>query len=49
MEQKPYHYDGSIQISYDTNDETQMNIPFEITDEMRKNIGGNPFSMIENE
>ena len=45
MENKAIHYDGSVQV----NDENNMNSaaitnePFEMTDEIRKNIGGNPF------
>lgn len=44
MDQKPYHYDGSVQMNYEKNEEANTNIPFEITDEMRKNIGGNPYT-----
>ncbi|WP_169917333.1 hypothetical protein [Alkalihalobacterium alkalinitrilicum] len=42
MENKPLHYDGSIQNSEnkesDANNET-----FVLTDEVRKNLSGNPF------
>jgi hypothetical protein len=40
LEGKPFHYDGSHQIA---TGEAQENTPFELTAEMRKNIGGNPF------
>jgi hypothetical protein len=45
MENKPIHYDGSIQTNGDnsTNSVTAANEPFEMTEEIRKNIGGNPF------
>lgn len=42
MENKPLHYDGSIQNS-DTSDSQLVNEPFKLTDEMRVNISGNPF------
>ena len=47
MENKPIHYDGSVQISDENNTHSDAitNEQFEITDEIRKNIGGNPFVM----
>lgn len=41
MEQKPNHYDGSV--SFDYVDESHSNETDQITDEMRLNIGGNPY------
>jgi hypothetical protein len=43
MEQKPNHYDGSVQLDYVVNNESSSIESFEITDEMRPNIGGNPY------
>ena len=45
MENKAIHYDGSVQINDENNTNlvTNTNEPFEITDEIRKNISGNPF------
>ena len=43
MEQKPNHYDGSVQLDYGVNNEPNSNESFQITDEMRLNIGGNPY------
>lgn len=43
MENKPLHYDGSIQNINDFNSEANNSEVFELTDEMRKNIGGNPY------
>jgi hypothetical protein len=42
MEQKPVHYDGSVQHVGDSNVDQQET--FLVTDEMRKNIGQNPYS-----
>jgi hypothetical protein len=42
LEGKPFHFDGSHQFAAG---ETQENTPFELTDEMRKHIGGNPFEV----
>ncbi|MCM3706077.1 MULTISPECIES: hypothetical protein [Cytobacillus] len=49
MENKPFHYDGSVQMNYETDSEATSSIPFEITDEMRKSIGTNPYSTKEQE
>ncbi|MEH7122681.1 hypothetical protein V7122_01390 [Bacillus sp. JJ1532] len=43
MEQKPNHYDGSFQLDYGANNELNSNESFQITDEMRLNMGGNPY------
>ena len=47
MENKAFHYDGSVQINdndeNNTNSVSIANEPFEITDEIRKSISGNPF------
>ncbi len=43
MEQKPNHYDGSVSFDYAVNNESHSNEPYQITDEMRLNIGGNPY------
>jgi len=45
MENKAIHYDGSVQMNDEsnTNSAAFTNEPLEITDEIRKSIGGNPF------
>jgi hypothetical protein len=48
MEQKPVHYDGSSQLDQAAN-ESVVNEPFSMTDEMRINIGRNPYSLDANE
>ena len=48
MEQKPVHYDGSFQLGQATN-EAVVTEPFQMTDEMRINIGRNPYSLDTNE
>ncbi|SCB72295.1 hypothetical protein GA0061094_0053 [[Bacillus] enclensis] len=40
MENKPYHYDGS---SHTASGAPTENEPFKLTEEMRKNLGANPF------
>jgi hypothetical protein len=40
MENKPFHYDGRNHMAGGAPPENE---PFELTGEMRKNIGGNPF------
>lgn len=47
MEGKPLHYDGSIQHESVTSSESNLNETLKITDEIRKNISGNPY-FIEN-
>jgi hypothetical protein len=48
MDQKPVHYDGSVQGSA-LNNEPTLQESFVMTDEMRKNIGRNPYSLDSNE
>ncbi|WP_274857059.1 hypothetical protein [Bacillus methanolicus] len=48
MEQKPMYYDGSVQLENTVSDESAGNDYFEITDEMRKIIGRNPYSFDNN-
>ncbi|MBU8906834.1 hypothetical protein [Desertibacillus haloalkaliphilus] len=48
MENKPMHYDGSIQNS-DVTNTNHTEEPFTLTDEMRKNISANPYQSTENE
>ncbi len=43
MEGKPNHYDGSVQGDVKENVAEVGNGSFVITDDMRKNIGGNPY------
>jgi hypothetical protein len=45
LEGKPLHFDGSI-MSFEGNAVGSAEIqPFQMTDEMRKNIGGNPYEI----
>ena len=48
MEQKPIHYDGSSHLGQAAN-EALVNEPFQLTDEMRIQIGQNPYSFDVNE
>lgn len=48
MDQKPGHYDGSVQTNAQNNEPTIQEY-FTMTDEMRKNIGRNPYSLDTNE
>lgn len=48
MEQKPVHYDGSSHANQAAN-ESVVNEPFLMTDEMRQSIGRNPYSLDTNE
>lgn len=47
MENKSIHYDGSVQMNDEghTNSVEIANETFEMTDEIRKNISGNPFAI----
>jgi hypothetical protein len=47
MEQKTGHYDGSSQLGQAAT-EALVNEPFQMTDEMRLNIGQNPYSLDTN-
>ncbi|WML53632.1 hypothetical protein RCG17_02840 [Neobacillus sp. PS3-12] len=40
MEENSIHYDGSFPINFDS----VPNEPFVLTDEMRSNISGNPYT-----
>ncbi|WP_379968910.1 hypothetical protein [Ectobacillus sp. sgz5001026] len=44
MEQNPLYFDGSIQIDYATNEELTETKSFEITDEIRSKMSGNPYT-----
>lgn len=44
MDGKPLHYDGSLHNNQGTGD-TKGQEPFVLTDEMRNNISGNPFTL----
>ena len=48
VEQKPLHYDGSLHLN-SLGSESVVNEPFQMTDEMRVNIGRNPYSLDSNE
>ncbi|WP_226527682.1 hypothetical protein [Metabacillus niabensis] len=45
MDQKPLHYDGSSSTEGISTNELTENQVFEITDEMRKNLAGNPYTI----
>jgi hypothetical protein len=45
MEGKPIHYDGSVQNNLASNAELKETETFTLTDEMRKNISGNPYQL----
>jgi hypothetical protein len=47
MEQKPIYFDGSVQSNGGVQNEPTE--AFQITDEVRKNIGKNPYSPVEGE
>jgi len=47
MNDKPNHYDGSMHQDAVTTSDSTYNESFTLTDEMRKNISGNPY-LIEN-
>lgn len=49
MNQKPLHYDGSSLLDFTSSNETTDTHSVEITDEMRKNIAGNPYVININE
>lgn len=44
MGEKPIHYDGSVQVNASFNFENETNEPFVLTEEIRSNLGGNPYS-----
>jgi len=43
MESKPLHYDGSFQNMDTLESEATTNEEFVLTEEIRKNISGNPY------
>ncbi len=45
MNDKPLHYDGSALSDAISTSNSNLDEPFVLTDEMRKNISGNPFGM----
>lgn len=45
MDAKPLHYDGSMHNASANDSETIVNKSVNLTDEMRKNISGNPYVM----
>lgn len=49
LENKPLHFDGSIQIEYISQDDSRLAEAFQMTDEMREHIGCNPYSLDSNE
>ncbi|WP_173719808.1 hypothetical protein [Bacillus massilinigeriensis] len=50
MEGKPFYYDGSIQLDNQSNEYSSIiKESFQLTDEMRKSIGRNPYSIESNE
>lgn len=48
MDTKPIHYDGSLQSTYEAEQET-ITEPFKLTDEVRTKISGNPYLHEANE
>jgi hypothetical protein len=44
MEGNSTHYDGSFPINVGSNVDSVPNEPFILTDEMRSNISGNPYT-----
>ncbi|AGT33808.1 hypothetical protein M493_18010 [Geobacillus genomosp. 3] len=49
MEGKPIYYDGSGHQPGDANENAVTNEPFTLTDEIRKQISGNPFAVEQSE
>lgn len=47
MEQKPLHFDGSVQNTDSSNLDSTVNEPFKLTEEMRANISTNPYGSNE--
>ncbi|MFX3674273.1 MAG: hypothetical protein ACE3JQ_07490 [Paenisporosarcina sp.] len=44
MDEKPFYFDGSLHNKETTENKPTENERFILTDEMRKNIGGNPYT-----
>ncbi|AEV21152.1 hypothetical protein ABS784_11415 [Geobacillus sp. G4] len=49
MEGKPIYYDGSGHQPSDAGENAAKNEPFTLTDEIRKQISGNPFAVEQSE
>ena len=49
MEEKIFHYDGSVQHENVANSDGLLNEAFQITDEIRKTISGNPYMIDHSE
>ncbi len=49
MEEKLFHYDGSVHNENIANSDGLVNETFQITDEMRKTISGNPYMIDHSE
>mgnify|MGYP001201184400 CR=1 FL=1 len=47
MKNKPLYYDGSVPHVVSNEQKEEESSDFEITDEMRKNLAGNPYSLEE--
>ena len=43
MNQKPLHYDGSLPIENETTIQSTSSEAYEMTNELRKNLGANPY------
>jgi len=43
MNQKPLHYDGSLPLDYEATNDSTSTDAYEMTDELRKNLGANPY------
>lgn len=43
MDGKPLHYDGSVQNNDVSNLDSTVHESFQLTDEVRSNLSGNPF------
>lgn len=48
MSEKPFHFDGSVQQTVSANNDSVANETFTLTDEMRMNISGNPYTIENN-
>ncbi|WP_167374912.1 hypothetical protein [Gottfriedia luciferensis] len=43
MENKPIHYDGSVSLNDEVTKDSYLQNDFELTNDMRTNISGNPY------
>lgn len=48
MEEKPIHFDGSFQNINSSNTDS-IDEPFKLTDEIRVNVSGNPYTSADSE